>query len=165
MRFSPPLRGGLKIFGAVFLFEMGLVALKLVLKGSQFDPRQDPFVLLVPLVLGLLIATGMGLVHVRRARRDVPGAVTFDRYGFSVNGPDGAGTRTPWRLVRAVVFQPGENAEWRFELKNGGYTGVAKRNYSTEDWKALSEQFDKRLRRRGIAIGAPRPDEDVLDEA
>lgn len=160
MRFSPPLRGGLKIFGAVFLFEMGLVVVKLVLKGFQFDPRRDPFVLLVPLIFGVVIATGMGLWHVRKAKREVPGAVTFDRYGFSVNG---AG-RTAWRLIRAVVFQPGEQAEWRFELKDGRYAAVSRRHYSPEDWKALSAQFDKRLRRRGIAIGAPRRDLDVVDD-
>jgi hypothetical protein len=147
VRYSPALRGVLKIFGGVFLLEMAIVGAHLLLTGAQHD-RWDPLMLAVPLVIGLIFATAKGLMHVRRSARDVPGAVTFDRYGFGVNGEG----RVSWRLVTSAVLEQRVDWRWRFNLKDGRSILVEQTGYSTADWKDLAEQLTKRLKRRGIDV-------------
>jgi len=155
MRFSPGLRGGLQIFGAVFLFETGLVAVKLLLESSQQGDGGDPLMFLVPGVMGLVLAAGLGVWHVRKAKRSVPGAVDFDRYGFTVNREAGSRERISWRLVTSVIYHAGEQGEWIFALRQGSPVSVSRRDYSFDEWRRLSAEFEKRLKRRGLEVGLP----------
>jgi hypothetical protein len=159
VKYSPLLRGALKIFAGAVLLELAILARKLPLEGRQLF-RWDPMFLLVPVVMSLLLAVGQGFWQVRQAKRDVPGAVEFDRYGFSVVRMKGGRERISWRLLQAVVLERRSRWQWSFIHKNGEAV-VERSGYSDEEWKDLSNQRDKRLQRRGIEIRMPGDGADV----
>lgn len=160
MRFVPPLRGALMIFGSVVLLELLVVSGHLILKGFQDPPWKHPESMLVPLVIGALFAVGKGFWHLRKAKQAVPGAVIFDKYGFTIVGRG----RVSWRLLTRAVLEERPEWHWRFCLGDQVAIAVSSNQYSREQWKALSEEFTRRLKRRKIEVlvlGAGQLDPDL----
>jgi hypothetical protein len=152
MKFIPPLRGALMIFGSVVLLECLYFAGHLVLKGLQEPPWKYPEAMIVPVVLGLIFAVGKGLWHVRRAKQTAPGAVTFDRYGFSIVNRAGVAFRVSWRLLTRAFLEERPEWRWRFVLKDQMEVFVSSDLYTRDQWKDLTEEFTRRLKRRKVEV-------------
>jgi hypothetical protein len=132
----------------------------LIVKGFQEPPWKQPEALIIPLAIGLILGVGKGLWHLRQAKQTVPGAVIFDRYGFSIVGRG----RVSWRLLTRAILE--ERPEWRWRFCLGDQLAIiaSSAQYSREQWKQLSEEFTRRLNRRKIevlVIGAGQLDPDL----
>jgi len=136
------------MFGSVVLLELLWVGGHLILKGFQEPPWKYPEAMIVPLVMGLMVAVGKGLWHLRQAKQAVPGAVIFDRYGFTIVGRG----RVSWRLLTRAVLEERPEWQWRFCLKDQLAITVSRDQYSRDQWKNLSEEFTRRLKRRKIEV-------------
>lgn len=146
MKFLPPLRGALWVFGSVVLVELLWVGGHLILRGFQEPLWKYPEAMIVPAALGLILGVGKGLLHLRKAKQAAPGAVIFDRYGFTITGRG----RVSWRLLTRAVLEQRPDWRWRFCLKDGPALVVWGDQYSREQWKDLSEEFTRRLKQRKI---------------
>ncbi len=155
------------MFGGVVLLECLVVGGHLLLKGLQHPILKDPEILIVPVAIGMIFAVGKGLWHVRKAKQAAPGSVTFDRYGFTVIGPTGVSQRISWRLLLRAVLEQRPQWRWRFVLKGPMEMIVPSDPYTREQWKDLSEEFTRRLKRRNVEVrvlGAGQRDEPEISD-